>query len=273
MPTQTIPAELGEVRSLTPSAGLGVTTTPQFVLIPNGTIWISATPRNFTTAVVCQVQLNPYLVVFKTTDNLAARANQTDYSDEANDADTSTIVTLSSLSTAAANDFMFVGALQPFRGVNIDVSATNSTASAVTVKYRKSDNTWADITATDNTGGATSLANDGTVTWTVPTDWIKTSLKDAYRADAVAMAGNIKYGLTPLYWTRWQWAAGLDASTTLLTVSALNRSTAYEELQSGQTFSQQVSKGIEGIGSIEVRTDAGTANLSVTAGAGRMGFV
>jgi len=273
MPTETFPAELSEIRTIsTTAAGSSLTTTPSFLQIPNGSIWLGMTPKNYTTAVVAQVALSPYLVVFKTTDNLAAVANQTDYSEAAQDGDTATDVVLSSLSTAAANDFMFVGSAVPIRGVSIDVDATNGTASALTVKYRKSDNSWADITATDNTGGATSLANDGTVTWTVPTDWIKTTLNAAYAIDAVAIKSPM-YGNTPLYWTRWQWAAGLDSSTTLNSIVALNRSTAYFELETGVTFSQKISKGIDGVGSIEMRTDAGTANIIVRVGAGKAGFV
>jgi hypothetical protein len=91
------------------------------------------------------------------------------------------------------------------------------------VKYRKSDNSWADISKTDGTasGGAT-FAVDGNVTWTMPTDWIPCKLTDTGAiGTAVPNSGSM------LYWTRWEVSVALDSSTTLNSMMALSRSTAY----------------------------------------------
>ncbi len=269
--TDSYSGPLKEVRSVsTAGTGTAITTTSAFILLPggyNGFNWLQLMPRNFATANLMQISLNPWLVVLKTQDNLATF---TDYTAMANDSDTATIVTLSSMSTAAAQDYLYVGAEEPFAGVYIDVVLTNSTASALTVKYWNGT-TWADITATDNTGGATSLANDGTVTWTVPapgTSWVQAPLAGTLLPTPTAVDNTDAVLKTALYWVRFEWAAGLDASTTLATISAISRSVGME-LASGQPFEEQVFRGIGGIGCIQAVVDSGvggTGNLVVNVG-------
>ena len=255
---QVVSGAAGEVRGAGASKGVALTTTAAFTALPLGTNYVTLMPRNAATAVVVRYALNPWLIIVKTTDAFAAVGNATDYSEEAQDGSTATLVTLSSLSTAANDDYLYVGAHVPFRGVDIDVNATNGNASVLTVKYRKNDNTWADITATDGTtsGGAT-LAQDGTVTWTVPTDWLSASLR-SIGAD----------GFNPnvaLYWTRWEVSAALDASVTLSHMLALNRSTTYAEFPTSLGKEFFIKQGVGGTGCIEALTDAGTANLVIEA--------
>jgi hypothetical protein len=224
--------------------------------------------RNYSTAVVAQIALVPYLSVMKTADNLATI---TDYSANAQDGSASTDITLSSLDTIANLDYLMVGSHLPFRGVAIDVDAANGTASVLTVKYRKSDNSWADISKTDGTasGGAT-FAVDGNVTWTMPTDWIPCKLTDTGAiGTAVPNSGSM------LYWTRWEVSVALDSSTTLNSMMALSRSTAYYELPTGRLIEQEILQGPNGWAGIEARTDAGTLNLIVNAAAnqGTQGFL
>lgn len=251
---ETIAGPLGELRGST-STGVALTTAAAFTAIPKGTRLLQLSPRNFVGAAVVRVAVNPYLTVLKTADALATAP--TDYSENAQDGDAGTDVTLSSLDTAANLDFLYVGSHLPFRGVNIDVDAANGTVNAITVKYRKSDDTWADISATDGTdSGGASMAIDGNVTWTVPTDWKSARLIDI--GDTIlSFPGATSY----LYWTRWQWSAAMDSSTTLNAMLAMSRSTAYAELASGQALEFGVMKGPDGLGCIEALTDAGTANL------------
>lgn len=261
MATESLSGPLGELRAAsTAGGGTSLTTSAVRVVLPLGTKWLSLTPRNFSTAVVAQFLTNPWLTVLKTTD---AGATFTDYSIEAQDGSTSTSVVLSSLDTLANGDALYVGSHVPFSGVAIDVDATNSTGSVtLEVKYRKSDNTWATITPTDGTAsGGTTMAQDGSVTWTVPTDWITASLGDTGASTTV--------GTNPggeLYWTRWAVDVALDASVTLDHMLSINRSTVYAELASGQSFEQSVTVGVGGIASVQAKADAGTANLIVNVG-------
>lgn len=258
--TETTPGSLGDLRGGT-STGVSLSTTAAYIALPKATKYLSLTPRNFSTAVVARIGLCPWISVLKTQDS---GVTITDYSDKAQDNDVTTDITLSSMSTAAAGDFLYVGSHIPFRGVYIDVDSTNSTASVVTVKYRKSDDTWANITATDNTASAgAALAQGGTVTWTVPTDWIPSSLiKIGDLTSSLAGGGH------HFYWTRWEWSGGLDASTTLNSMTALPQSTSYAELLANQNLETAVQFGPFGTAALEALTDAGTANLVVLFGTG-----
>lgn len=256
MATEVRNAGLGEARAAsTASGGTALTSSAARIVLPLGTKMVMLTPRNFATAVVVKFNFNPWLVILKTTDG---NATFTDYSTEAQDGSTSTSVTLSSLDTLANGDALYVGSHLPFSGVNVDIDAANGTASVLTVDYRKNDDTWADTSATDGTdsGGAT-MATDGSVTWTVPSDWTTARLQDL---DADTRMQGL-YG--ELYWTRWSVSAALDSSTTADHMLAINRDTTYAELTSGQALEMACTVGPGGIASVTALTDAGTANLIV----------
>jgi hypothetical protein len=263
MATEVLNGPLGEWRSATTAAGgTALTSTAVRIPLPRGTKLMQLIPRNFggsPTAVVVQFNLNPFLTILKTADALVT--DPTDYSEMAQDNSTTTDVDLSSLGTAAQNDFVYVGSYLPFSGVAIDVDTANINASVMTVKYRKSDNTWADITATDGTdNGGASMGQDGSVTWTVPTDWITTSLYGS--ADTTLRNGLLTQ---ELYWTRWQFSAALDSTTKQNSWIAINRDTTYAELPAGTTIEQAVTVGPGGIYSVTAKTDTSgaTANLII----------
>ncbi len=75
----------------------------------------------------------------------------------------------------------------------------------------------------------------------------------------------------PLYWTRWTWDKALDSSTTLNSMLSANRSTAYAELMSGQSFEERIFVGPTGVGCIEALVNAGTGNLIVNGASSRDG--
>lgn len=256
MATEILSGPLGELRAAsTAGGGTSLTTTVVRIPLPLGSKWVSITPRNLSTAVVAQVLLNPWIAVLKTADG---GATFVDYAEAAQDGSTATDVDLSSLDTLANGDALYVGSHLPFSGVAIDVDGTNGTASVtLAVDYWDGDS-WANITPSDGTAsGGTTLGQDGSVTWTVPSDWAMHAIPDAGPA---------------LYWTRWTVDVALDASTTLNSMLAINRSTVYSELVSGQAFEEAVTVGPGGVASVQARTDAGTANLIVnvaTRGGGR----
>lgn len=262
MATETRAAPMGEVRiASTAGGGTALTSTATRIPLLRNTKFIEMIPRNFSTAVVVKYNFNPYLYILKTTDLLAAEANITDYSDNAQDNSTSTDVTLSSLGTLAQSDAVYVGSWTPFGGVVIDVDAANGNASVLTVTYWKSDSTWADISATDGTdNGGASMGQDGSVTWTVPSDWVAEALEVAVPSTAHKNLGVLT---APQYWTRWVFSAALDSSTTQNSWTAINRNTDYGEMAAGQSREQGITVGPGGFFSITALTDAGTANLIV----------
>lgn len=255
MSTETIPGPLGEIRAASDAGGgTALTTAATYIALPQGTKHISLLPRNFATATVVQVLKNPWLTILKTQDALATEPTNYSYAAQ---------VVLSSQGTAAQNDFLYVGSHVPFSGVTIEVDSTNGNASVITVKYRKSDNTWADISDTDGTAnGGASLAQNGDITWAIPTDWITCRLFDAGDTDL-----NAGFAMQDMWWTRWEWSAALDASVELGSMLAINRSTDYMELLSGVGWQEAVTVGPGGISCIQAKTDAGTANLIVNVAA------
>lgn len=261
---ETFPGALGELRGGT-STGVALSTTAAYIPIPKATKYLSLTPRDFTTGVVARVGLCPWALVLKTTDS---GATLTDYSSEAQDGSTATSVVLSSIGTAAQGDFLYVGCHVPFRGANIDIDAANGTASTLTVEYWDGS-AWTGITATDGTGsGGASMAVDGSVTWTVPTDWAPTGLLVTGDFTASLPGTGNKY-----YWTRWEWSVALDSSTTLDHLICLPQSTAYAELVTGQTLETGIQFGPDGFSSVEALMDAGTGKLVPVFGArGGRGF-
>ena len=254
-----------EIRGAGTSKGMACTATAAaFTQFPLNTARITATPRLFATAVVVRMALNPWLVVLKTTDNMAGYP--TDYSNNAQDNSTSTEVDVSSLSTLANGDFLLIGSHIPFRGVYIDVNGTNSAGTATMTSYYWNGGTWVDSSATV-TGVRTTMIfdKDGIVTWTVPAPWKPLALKDHYQ-NLPAEAKAKYYATMPLYWMRWDVDAAItDTSVTFYAMSAANRSTAYFELAEGQSLSADIQQGVGGIGCIEAVTDAGTASLVVNA--------
>ena len=110
-------------------------------------------------------------------DGSAAPANipekGTDYSVQATDGLTTTVVVLDSLDTYANNECVFINTPVAATSLTYTVSKANGTVSTATLYYRKNDNTWADTSMTDGTkSGTTTLAQTGSMTWTAPSDEI-----------------------------------------------------------------------------------------------------
>lgn len=214
----------------------------------------------------------PRGAILKATDKLATAAAITDATETLQDGSTSTVLSLNSLDVAANLDFLYVGCHVPFRGANIDVVNTNGTASVLTVKYWNGT-AWADITATDGTvsGGAT-LAVDGSVTWTVPADWVAGPLGSIAIGGSAGIADttlNVGRHMMPFYWTRWEVSVQLDATVSIAHMLLLNKSaTAYAELSDGQNIEEIIETGIlyGGSAGVELLSDAGAAKMLVVAG-------
>lgn len=126
--------------------------------------------------------------------------------DELQDKDTAAALTLNDMQT---DDYVYLILDEPCVGFDVDVGNANGNASTMTVSYYNGS-AFADASATDGTasGGAT-LAQDGAVTWSQPSDEAKTTI-------------NNHEG----YVYRISVSAALDSSVTVLQAQALSRRTA-----------------------------------------------
>jgi len=275
MPTQTIGAVDNEVRLAGYVAGgLAATTTVKTTGLPKGTRNLYLSCHNLSTATVVEYALNSWLTVLVTQDG---GATFTDYSEEAqNDPGTADDISLDSLNTLANGDAIFLGSHLPFRGVQIDVEAANSTTNTLTADYYNGT-TWVDLDETDGTAsGGVSLAQDGAITFaSVPAAWVAAPLRDVMAKDnepfkpTYVQPTGAREHVSPLYWARLKvGTAAMDSDTTLNSIHILNRSERYAQLVPNQEKAQAFKRGFGGFGSIEYSTDAGTADFLANVGSG-----
>lgn len=270
MPTDVIEAGLGHQRLAGAANGVSLSTTAAFVGFHQGTKHIALIPRNFATAVVIRAAYCPYLVILKTHNALASKP--LDYSAPAQDGSTATSVVLTGLPALADGGAVWVASAVPYRGAHIDVDGANAEANDLTVHYPNQSLTLTDISDTDNTDTGASLAQDGTVTWTVPAAWTPATLREICAANGISITPTrFDHDEEKLYWTRWSWNAVMTSATavTLDHFLGLNENTAYFEWPVGLAKVERVHMGLgrNGVSGLELLTDAGTANLLVNCAA------
>jgi hypothetical protein len=252
---QTVSAQPGETRLAGTASGVALTTTAVRTSLIPGTQLLTLTPRNFAGAVVCRYALCPYLAVLTTRDNLKSQPLDSSYLLQ--DGDNTATLIMNSFDTLANNCAMYVGSYQQFRGLDVDVQNTNGTANTLAAKY-SAGGLLTTLSITDNTDTGPSLAQDGTITWTVPSDWAAGSFNELFGTNFPGALYNDK-----MFWLRFDWSVALDSSTSLNQIRSLPRSTSYDELAAGQFLPMSVDTklGPTGVAAIEALTDGGTANL------------
>lgn len=271
LPSDSFAGLLNETRAASAAGGgSALSTTAKVIGFPGGTSHVSLYARNFTTAVVARVALNPYLLLLKSVDKLQSA---TDYSSAAQKNPVTTGADLSALSTLASGAAFYVGSHVPFRGIAIDMLAgsVNTNASVLTIEYWNGS-AWAAVASpTDGTasGGAT-LAVDGNITFTVPTAWTPVQLSQTQSPAPQNPPNNpsqvsvlLPYNDKPRYWIRLSVSAVLSATVIASTMFSLNRSTAYAEMSEGSYLQFRTTDRPGGTACVEVLTDAGTANMIV----------
>ena len=157
------------------------------------------------------------------------------------------------LDAASASDRLYVCMPDIVSGLNIDMTTSvNTNASVMTVKYWNGT-AWADISATDTTkqGGGKSLQAGGTLTWTVPTDWVGAHL-GGVNFDAGVKGMNITdkdapgtYG----FWLQIYWSASLSADVEIANIWTLNKNTNRGYFHGGQEY--PISFDARNVGAIE----------------------
>lgn len=122
-------------------------------------------------------------------------------------------------------------------------------------------------------GTATISAGAGALT-TASSNTVTLSATGTIYVDIQSSAVQFTEAKKSYYWTRWTWDKALDSSTTLNAMLAMNRSTAYMELLSGQSWEEHIMVGPDGLGCIEAKVNgsgAESGNLIVNGATGRNG--
>lgn len=133
-----------------------------------------------------------------------------DQTSAAVDNDSATEVLLGTMTTS---DILYVGAVDTYLGLAVDVGTVNAVATTFDEEY-SSPGGWTNLPATISDGtvsGSATLAQDGLYTWGLPTDWEPTSVN----------------GSSLLYFTRFKPGASLTAGTSLDGLITINKGTDY----------------------------------------------
>lgn len=130
----------------------------------------------------------------KTTDN---GASYTDYSANVIDNSAATQADLDALDTSANGDWFVAGGPVPFTGMAFDMDAANVNANASVLTMEYWNGAWTALSnMTDGTVSAgKTLAQDGQITWSLPTDWVASTI------NAISA-----------YWVRGRVSAALSAN-------------------------------------------------------------
>ncbi len=269
--TDAFAGPLNEARaSSTAGGGTALTTTAVVVGILNGTSHVGLITTTFSTAVVAKFALNPYLCELVTSDDLATYANVTDYSVQGQQPGGTGMV-LNSLATLANGGAIYFGSHVPFRGLAVDMSAAVNVNASTLAAHYWNGTAWVTLAPTDGTASAgATFAQDGNITWTVPTAWAADFLSNTkilkpanYNVPVTQRQTLLPYNDVARYWARLTVSAALDSTTTATTIFALNRSTAYAEQLENSLLQMRVMKEPGGVACLELLTDAGTAKAIV----------
>lgn len=133
----------------------------------------------------------------------------TDYTSEASDRNTASLVDLSTMQTA---DRVYVAGTKRYEGLSVDVVGTNGAGTANAVWEYPTAGSWTSLSATDGTDSTATLDQDGLVTWTVPATklWVASRLQDVADPAPTTVPKTERY-----FWTRMRVSAALtDTSVT-----------------------------------------------------------
>jgi hypothetical protein len=165
----------------------------------------------------------------------------------------------SMVGTGGTEDFIYFGLEAQPRGITVDVGDVNGTAGTAVVKYSKSDGTFANITVTDGTDTGATMAQDGTLTWTVPSDWQEGRIEDF----GVTVATDIPR--RKLFWLRYETDNGFDSNTEILNFLAMSEviptATGFL-LEAGVEYTFDLDASVGSFESISEDGSAGTLDIT-----------
>ncbi len=258
---QVMPAQIGESAIVGASKGVSLSTAAVFTALKPNTQQLNLSPYTFSTAVVARYNISPWITVLKNQDAFATEPIICSLLLQ--DGDNTVTMSMNSFDTLANGDALYIGSHLPIGGLWVDVQNTNSNAAVLAVHYY--NGTLTSLSATDNTitSSTHSFGQDGTITWTTPSDWLCARFSEVF---GVEIDNKKPIYSDPLFWCRLTWDAAFDSSTSINQIIAINRRSTlgtpvYEELSSGQSWTQSLKQGFNGFGAVEALTDAGTALL------------
>ena len=267
-------AMLSEFRRASAAGGSDISTR-KVIALPSGFVYGQMRPHTLAGgATVAKWSACPYLAVLKTIDNLAT--TPTDASEAVQAGLATAQLALGALSTFANGDYLLMAASRRYRGVIVDVVAgqVNAVVSVLTAEYWNGS-AWVDLSATDGTasGGAT-FAQDGDITWTMPTAWKKASAQDILVAGGLPRADTVptEVRMEPLFWTRWKVSVALSATVNVASLFAMSESANDAEARDGQDVELWGAKGVGGLSAVVAVLDAGTGKLIVNVASPMGGF-
>lgn len=162
------------------------------------------------------------------------------------------------LDLATTSDFLYVCFYDIAGGMRIVMTASvNAQANNMAGGYRKNDDTWTALTVTDGTDTGASLAQSGSVTWTVPTDWKADKLggPGGIASDADAP---VHYG----FWARFSWNAAMGADVEIAEIWSLNKDTNRGYYRLG--IEEHLSLDRQRVGAIEAILASGSDTMDIT---------
>ena len=149
---------------------------------------------------------NPVLAFIRHDDAVAISdmpSTYIDYTRQVTDGDASTTADISSLDVIANDECLYIATPIPANRLTFTVLPVNGNVAVGTLKYWKSDGSWADTTETDGTAtSGKTMGKTGSMTWTSPADEIPKFL----------------FGINA-YWYQWEVATQLDADVEISAVT------------------------------------------------------
>ena len=158
----------------------------------------------------------------------------TSYKTEATDGVSTTHVPLDAMATG---DYLYIGLSEPALGLYFDMGS-NVNANDVTLDMEYSTTAvaqgatlaWTDVSGdSDGTDDSGSLAQDGVYTWTLPTNWVKTTLGTR----AVPLYSRC-------YWVRFCPSGALSAAVDVNEIIPVYKNTNYSYMEASTSYVEQL---------------------------------
>ena len=154
--------------------------------------------------------------------------------------DAAAALTLTLSSLVAADDKVYVRGDEPFEGIKVDINADNDNATTLTVKYYNGTSYTAVSSLSDGTSSSSkSFKQDGSITWTLPTDWAVDEINGS--------AG---------YHVQLTWNNNFDSAVSTTDITLIQRNTAHQFAVLNRTL-YRVSKTAQGF-KLSSTTNGGT---------------